>query len=190
MAKTKEIGPVYQLKITLKGHKPAIWRRFLVPGHFTLARLHRVLQDVMGWMDCHLHCFAVGKKRYSFPYPDSDWGESGDRDSRRVRLEQVATQEKVKFLYDYDFGDGWKHEILVEKILPPDPMLKHPVCLKGKGACPPEDVGGVWGYSDFLAAISDPKHKEHDDYLEWVGGEFDPNAFDLEDTNAALRMIK
>ncbi|MEK7243130.1 MAG: plasmid pRiA4b ORF-3 family protein, partial [Thermodesulfobacteriota bacterium] len=96
MAKTKEIGPVYQLKITLKGHKPAIWRRFLVPGHFTLAHLHRVLQDVMGWMDCHLHCFAVGGERYSFPYPGSDWEESGDRDSRRVRLEQVATQEKVK----------------------------------------------------------------------------------------------
>ena len=190
MAKTKENGPVYQLKITLKGYKPAIWRRFLAPGHLTLARLHLVIQDVMGWKDYHLHCFTVGGERYSLPHPDSDWEDSGDKDSRKLRLEQAATQEKVKFSYEYDFGDGWEHEILVEKILPPDPLLKHAVCLKGKGACPPEDVGGVGGYADFLVAISDPEDTEHDMYIDWVGGKFDPDAFDLDNTNTALCMIK
>lgn len=190
MPQKKEIGPVYQLKITLKDFKPAIWRRVLVPGHYTLASLHRVVQYAMGWTESHLHCFSVGRERYSLPEPGTDWGDSGDRDSRRVRLGQIAPSEKMRFLYEYDFGDGWEHDILVEKILPPDPELKHPVCLKGKGACPPEDVGGVWGYAEFLEAICDPKHEEHDSWLEWVGDEFDPDAFDLEDTNAALRLIK
>lgn len=190
MPQKKEIGPVYQIKITLKDFKPAIWRRVLVPGHYTLARLHRVVQYAMGWTNSHLHCFRVGQERYSYPYPDTDWEDSGDRDSRRVRLEQIAPSEKMKFIYDYDFGDCWEHQILVEKILPPDPEMKHPLCLTGKGACPPEDVGGVWGYADFLAAISDPEHEEHDSLLEWVGGEFDPDKFDLENTNAVLRMIK
>jgi len=190
MPQKKEIGPVYQIKITLKDFKPAIWRRVLVPGYYTLARLHRVVQYAMGWTESHLHCFRVGRECYSLPEPGTDWGDSGDRDSRRVRLEQIAPSEKMKFIYDYDFGDGWEHQILVEKILPPDPEMKHPLCLAGKGACPPEDVGGVWGYADFPAAISDPEHEEHDSLLEWVGGEFDPDKFDSENTNMALRMIK
>jgi hypothetical protein len=92
--------------------------------------------------------------------------------------------------YEYDFGDSWEHELLVEKILPPEPGVRYPLCLKGKGACPPEDVGGVWGYDSFLEAIADPKHPEHDDMLEWVGGEFDPEAFDLDEVNEALRYVR
>jgi hypothetical protein len=98
--------------------------------------------------------------------------------------------EKDRFTYTYDFGDGWEHEVLVEKILPPEPGAHYPRCLKGKGACPPEDVGGVYGYADFLEAIQDPNHPEHDEYLEWIGGEFDPDAFDLEGLNEELRGIR
>lgn len=190
MSQTKKIGSVYQLKITLKDFKPAIWRRVLVPGHYPLSRLHRVVQYAMGWTDSHLHCFRIGQDNYSLPMPGSDWEDSDDLDSRKVRLDQIAPRDKVKFIYEYDFGDGWEHDILVEKILPPDTELKHPVCLKGRGACPPEDVGGVWGYANFLEAILDPAHEEHDSYLEWVGGEFDPDAFDLEFTNRILRDIR
>jgi len=96
----------------------------------------------------------------------------------------------LKFLYEYDFGDGWEHELLVEKILPAEPGVGYPRCLKGKRACPPEDVGGVWGYADFLEIMRDPNHPEHEDMLEWVGGEFDPEVFDLEEVNAELEEMR
>ena len=98
--------------------------------------------------------------------------------------------EKFKFLYEYDFGDGWEHELLLEKMLPKDMETRYPICLAGKRACPPEDCGGIWGYSDFLAAIRDPTHPEHDEMLEWVGGEFDPDAFDADEVNMELQSLK
>jgi hypothetical protein len=104
-------------------------------------------------------------------------------------LNQIVTGEKFTFTYEYDFGDDWLHAILIEKILPPAPDQKLPVCIKGKRACPPEDVGGIWGYELFLEAIADPEHEEHDSYLVWVGGEFDPEAFDLDAINARLRGL-
>jgi len=182
--------PIYQLKITLRDFRPPIWRRVLVPAHFTLAQLHWVVQHAMGWTNSHLHHFKVGETYFSLPMPGTDWEELDERDSRQIRLEQAAPRVKAKLIYEYDFGDSWEHEVVVEKILPPDPKMKHPVCLKGKGACPPEDVGGVWGYANFLEAINDPKHEEHEMYLEWIGGEFDPEAFDLEEVNAALRRVR
>ena len=102
----------------------------------------------------------------------------------------MVTSENERFLYEYDFGDSWIHEILVEKILPPEPKKRYPVCLKGKRACPPEDVGGPWGYADFLEAIRDPDHPEHEEYLEWAGEDFDPEAFDLDEVNRALRKMR
>ena len=188
--KSTSSAPIYQLKITLRDFRPPIWRRVLVPADFTLAKLHWVIQHAMGWTNSHLHHFKVGETYYSLPTPYKDWDELEERDSRKVRLDQIAPRAKMKFMYEYDFGDSWEHDVVVEKILPPDAALKHPVCLKGKGACPPEDVGGVWGYAEFLEAINDPNHEEHDMYLEWVGGEFDPEAFDLEAVNKALRRIK
>ncbi|MBI3243119.1 MAG: plasmid pRiA4b ORF-3 family protein [Chloroflexi bacterium] len=183
-------GPVYQLKITLRDFRPSIWRRVLVPGHYTLADLHYVVQFAMGWMDSHLHHFEVGETHYSLPTPGTDWEDGGEVDSRPVRLDVIAPSVKTKFLYLYDFGDSWEHDVLVEKISPPDSKMKYPVCLAGKGACPLEDVGGVWGYAEFLQAIKDPEHSEHDEYLEWVGGEFDPKAFDLVAVNKALKRLK
>ncbi len=185
-----QAGPVYQLKVTLRGSRPPIWRRVLVPGRYTLGDLHWVIQFVMGWTNSHLHHFDVFGTYYSLPMPYSGWEDAEEQDARKVRLAEIAPQAKTKFRYEYDFGDSWDHDVLVEKILPPDPKLKHPVCLAGKRACPPEDVGGVWGYAEFLEAIADPEHEEHEMYLEWIGGEFDPEAFDLEAVNRDLRRLK
>ncbi|OGG46673.1 MAG: hypothetical protein A3F84_07475 [Candidatus Handelsmanbacteria bacterium RIFCSPLOWO2_12_FULL_64_10] len=178
---------IYQLKITLRDSRPPIWRRVLIPGDFSLHKLHRVAQIAMGWTDSHLHQFTVGGTYYGEPHPDD---EMEMNDERRFTLNRIAPREKSKFAYEYDFGDSWDHEVLVEKIFPPEPGVKYPLCVKGKRACPPEDVGGVWGYDTFLKAICDPKHEEHDSYLEWIGGEFDPEAFDLDEINQELRRIK
>ena len=105
-------------------------------------------------------------------------------------MAQLVPGEKRKFSYEYDFGDSWEHEIIVEKILPPVVGVKYPVCIKGKRACPPEDVGGVWGYATFLEAMRDPHHKEHASYVEWIGGEFDSEAFNLDGINQALHRVK
>jgi len=152
---------VCQLKVTLQGSRPPIWRRFQVPGNVTLYKLHRVLQVVMGWTDSHLHQFIVGEIYYQVPDPD-----------------------------DIPFGDCWRHDVLVEGVQEPKAGIKYPACLAGKRACPPEDCGGIWGYADFLRAISDPRHPEHGSMKEWVGGAFDPAVFDLEEVNAALRRMR
>jgi hypothetical protein len=187
MAKTADI---YQIKVTLKHSKPPIWRRIEAPADLNLARLHRILQVVMGWSDYHLHQFIVGGTYYGQPHPDYDMWGSKMYDEKRVKLYQLVPGEKFKFIYEYDFGDSWEHALLVEKILPPEKGVRYPRCIKGKRACPPEDVGGVWGYDSFLEAMADPNHPEHEDMLEWVGREFDPEAFDLDEINEALRHLR
>lgn len=190
MAQKSVETDIYQIKVTLRDSKPPIWRRIQVPGDINLGKLHRILQVVMGWTDSHLHQFIAGGVYYGEPHPDyRDMGLEM-RNEKRVKLNQLIPGEKFKFIYEYDFGDSWQHELLVEKILLPEPGGRYPRCIKGKRACPPEDVGGVWGYDDFLAAISDPNHPEHEDMLQWVGGEFDPEAFDLDEVNEALRYIR
>ena len=184
---SKTTALIYQLKVTLKDSRPPIWRRLLAPADFSLFKLHQALQLAMGWTDSHLHQFIIDGEFYSIPSREDF---EPVLDERRYPLGQIAPREKRKFVYEYDFGDSWEHEIVVEKILPPEPEVKYPVCVKGKGACPPEDVGGVWGYAEFLQAIRDPNHEEHDMYLEWMGDEFDPEAFDLDEVNQALRRIK
>jgi hypothetical protein len=175
--------PVYQIKVTLKRFSPPIWRRVLVPADITFAELHNVIQVVMGWFNCHLHEFTVGGLHIGVPHPDDYYPVKSER---RVRLNEVVSREKFRFSYQYDFGDDWQHEILVEKVLPPDPQQPLPLCIKGKRACPPEDVGGVWGYASFLEAVMDPNHEEREEMLDWVGYDFDPEAFDLDEVNTAL----
>ena len=174
---------IYQLKVTLQGSKPPIWRRLLVPGNFNLYQLHRVIQEGMGWYDSHLHQFSIYGEEYGTPDPD-DWVEV--KDERRHKLERVAPPGG-KFKYVYDFGDNWDHVVAVEKILPPEPDESYPLCIKGKRACPPEDVGGLWGYAEFLEAINNPEHEQHDMFVEWIGEEFDPEAFDLAQVNQVLK---
>ncbi len=179
---------VYQIKVTLDDSKPPIWRRLLLADTTTLGELHEILQIAMGWENYHLHMFIMGEQIYGDP-EDDETGEIGTKSEKRVRLNQIVNREGFKFRYEYDFGDSWDHTLLVEKILPAEKGTHYPVCIAGKRACPPEDVGGVWGYDDFLQAIADPKHKMHDRYIESIGGEFDPEAFDMEEVNAALQNL-
>lgn len=183
---------VYQLKVTLKGSKPPIWRRLQVPATTTLEQLHTIIQVAMGWSDGHLHEFTVGG-RNGVHYGSRDPLDEPDPDTkneRTAKLNKVAGYEKARFTYTYDFGDDWEHDILVEKILPAEADQRYPVCIAGKRACPPEDVGGVWGYESFLAAIADPEHENHDEMLEWAGGEFDPEEFSPDEVNAELAGLK
>ena len=181
---TKPLRSTYQLKISLQGARPAIWRRLLIASSANLEDVHIALQIVMGWTDSHLHEFVCGRDRYGVP--DEDF-PSDVRDEADYRLHQLLKQEKDRMLYAYDFGDGWDHDVVLEKVLPFDADARLPLCLKGSRACPPEDVGGIPGFEMFLEAISDPSHPEYEDRLDWVGGNFDPEHFDLEETNDLLR---
>ncbi len=180
--KSKAAGKVYQLKITLKDIKPPIWRRVLVPD-CSLARLHEVIQAAMGWENYHLYDFEVGGERYTDPRGMDDLDME---DASRAKLSRVAPTEKAKLRYTYDFGDNWQHEVLVEKILASEEGKEYPVCIAGKRTCPPEDVGGPWGYMEFAEAINDPDHERHEEFIEWRG-EFDPEAFSVEEVNEELR---
>jgi hypothetical protein len=179
---------IYQIKVTLDGTHPPVWRRIQVPSNTTLLKLHDILQIVMGWEDYHLHMFTIEGSIYGDPV-DDEYGDLGTVDEARFKLNQVIYREGQRLSYEYDFGDSWDHTLLVEKILPPQEGIRYPICLKGKRACPPEDVGGGGGYENFLEAIRNPDHNEHEEYLTWVGGEFDPEAFDLEEVNAQLRSM-
>ena len=181
---------IYQLKIKLPGSIPSIWRRVLVPATITMSKLHRVLQIAMGWRDCHLHHFLIDGVYYSAPIPDTDWEDMGETDYRRLRLSQLVPVSRLTFRYEYDFGDGWVHEILVEKILDEEPGKHYPVCLDGKRACPPEDVGGLGGYGHFLNVMRNPNHREHESLSCWIGGSFDPAKFDLVDVNTLLSAMR
>jgi len=180
--------PIYQLRIELLDLEPAIWRQVLVPASIRLHKLHVVLLWTMGWAGGHLHEFIIGYDRYGEPDPNYDTPPLIQRDDRATLAAALGGRKAFTYLYDY--GDGWEHGVSVEKILPPNPAMKSPQCLDGANACPPEDVGGPPGYVEFLQAISDPKHDEHQDLLEWCGGSFDPIAFRLEDVNDRLRQIK
>jgi hypothetical protein len=181
--------PVLQVKVTLQDSKPPIWRRLLVRSDSTLADLHYIIQVAFGWQDYHLHQFIVGDSYYGVSDLD-DLDDMEMQDEQEVTLGQIVAAAGAKFQYEYDFGDGWLHQVAVEKVLAPEPGRTYPVCIKGRRACPPEDVGGIWGYEHFLQAITDPNHEEHDSYLEWAGREFDPEAFDLEATNEALDALR
>ncbi len=143
--KDKIGASVYQLKVSLREITPPIWRRVQVPGDITLAKLQRVLQIVMGWTNSHLHKFSIGGVDYAEPDPDGFLNVQSDR---RARLNKVvrATQ---KFEYEYEFGDSWEHEIVVEKTLQPEPGASYPICVACERACPPEDCGGVGGIRNF-----------------------------------------
>lgn len=182
------MGKIYQLKITLKDVKPPIWRRIEVPANMKLSELHYLILHVMGWGGGHLTSFEFDRLDYvddtAFMFDELDL--DGEPMSK-TRLDKVLYAEKQKGLFTYDFGDDWRHEVLLEKILPAEKGVNYPRCTAGKRACPPDDCGGPWGYADFLKAINNPKHPEHEELLEWVGGEFDAEEFDLEGVNEGMR---
>jgi hypothetical protein len=176
------------LRVALVDLEPVIWRRLQVPGEVRLSRLHRILQAAMGWEDYHLHRFEIAGQSYEAIDEDDDVdGEAVDEDS--VILSSLV-EPGTGFSYEYDFGDSWNHEIVVESVESVPQALKVAVCLDGQRACPPEDCGGVHGFARFLEAIADPDHDEHLDYLNWVGGSFDPATLDLAAVNAALQRVR
>ncbi len=171
---------IYQLKVQLEGAtKPPIWRQLQVPQDMSLYLLHCCIQGAMGWYNSHLHQFVINGEYYGIPHPDYDMDME---DARLVKLDSVLKNEKAHIIYEYDFGDGWMHRITLEKKLPVDAKQTYPLLIQGKGACPPEDCGGVWGYEELKVTMSNPEHEEYEDMLEWLGiDEFDPNEFDLEE---------
>jgi hypothetical protein len=182
---------IYQLKITLNDIRPPIWRR-VQTRDCTLGRLHDLIQMVMPWDDFHLHEFEIGAQRFGAleQWQDNFWGEDPEvGNERKVKLSQLVGQGVKKFHYQYDMGDSWAHTITIEKTLPAEPGVKYPRCIAGERAGPPEDSGGPWGYGDFVEAVQNPRHDRHDELLEWVGGEFDPETFDLEAVNEALQEM-
>jgi hypothetical protein len=143
----------------------------------------------MGWEDAHLHQFVIEGQRYGVPDEDHD-SPRETKDERKYKLGDMVWAEGSQFAYNYDFGDYWQHLLVIEKIVPPQEGVRYPVCLAGARACPPEDVGGIPGYENFLEALRDPDHPEHEEFLEWIGGEFDPEAFDIDTINRKLRGLK
>lgn len=162
--------PVYQLKISLKAIEPPIWRRVQIRGGTLLPRLHAVIQKAMGWQNDEPHYEVEAE--------------------RNLSLREVAPLVGMRFEYVYDLGDGWLHDVLVERIDMPTEPLRSPICLGGERACPPEDCGGFPGYEELLEILRDPDHPEHEDRLDWVGGTFDPEAFDLPGVNRKLGRLR
>jgi Plasmid pRiA4b ORF-3-like protein len=175
-----------QLKVTLRDIHPPIWRRIQLWEDATLAQLHRILQIVVGWEDYHLHEFVIGGRVYSVPDPDDDLYERKVIDERRQRLRAVAPRVGTPFEYVYDFGDNWRHDLLLEATVVSEPGAQYPCCLTGERSAPPEDVGGPSGYQDYLEAMADPEHKEHENMLAWRGP-FDPESFSLAAVNQQLQ---
>ena len=160
---------IYQLKIVLKGIKPPVWRRVLVSGDSTISFLHEIVQLAMGWYNCHLHQFLIRGKEYGVSY---EGGVHFADDPDKIKLSDFQFRPQERFEYVYDFGDNWEHKISVEKILPADPAQTYPVCIGGRGECPPEDSGGPWGYM--------ARRKGHGD---------DKNSFSAESVNCFLRDL-
>lgn len=179
-------GHIYHFKITLADTHPSIWREFET-GDVTLCELHEQIQIVMGWTNSHLHQFRIGDEFYT----DGRLIDGDDfaLDYKGMRISDLVTAhgQKLKFHYEYDFGDSWDHEVVLKRILTVDPKKSYPACTAGAGACPPEDVGGTPGFYNYLEAMSDPSHPEHEDYLENYGP-FDPSKFDHQKTTTRMRQ--
>ena len=182
-------GEVYQFKVTLTDAAPPIWRRIQV-ADCSLDKLHEHIQTAMGWTNSHLHQFRLDDALYGDPRLMAEtFEELNYTDSTRTRLSAIlpVAGGRSRFEYEYDFGDGWLHEVLYEGRLRAEPGKRYPLCVEGARACPPEDVGGVWGYADFLEAIADPEHDQHDEMREWIGRRFDPEAFNPAKATTRMR---
>ena len=177
---------VYAIKITLLGTAPPIWRRVLVPREITLRNLHKTVQTVMGWSNSHLHQFVFKRQKYS----DPKYGVgAGIIDESKTRLGDVIRTPGTRLLYEYDFGDGWQHELLLEEVLLGDGSFQQ-ICVAGERQCPPEDCGGPHGFAELLKILQDPSHPEHDDIIEWAGEDFAPESFAADEVNRKLSRWK
>jgi hypothetical protein len=177
--------PVLQVRITLRDvDDPPVWRQVLIPAAYPLSRVHRVIQAAMGWENCHMHAFQIGKTTYG---PDPD-GELGNADETKARLADVA-RVRTRIGYEYDFGDGWEHELVVEARTVVQADRIYPACIAGQGACPPEDSGGAYGFENLKELLAGPPSAERDEMREWAGDDYDPARFDLAAANAAVAQV-
>jgi hypothetical protein len=180
---------IFQIKVRLLETSPIVWRTFLISSNVTLHRLHLVLQDVMGWYNYHLYRFQVGSDEYGEPNLDNDFYELDFKNSKRAKLGNIIKEKNSIFLYEYDFGDGWEHQLLVEDILETDPEKQYPVCIAGENACPREDSGGTHGYAEMMEIIQNPAHEEYRSTKTWLGKGFNPRKFDIESVNKRLSKM-
>lgn len=180
----------YQIKVKLMDIQPPIWRRLLVTSDIKLDSLHSVLQDAMGWFNCHLHQYEHAGALYGMASEQEDPFGLDERveSEGKYRLSDLLQQEKDSLIYEYDFGGGWRHEIQLEKILPLDKQAPSAICVEGERACPPEDCGGPWGYQSLLDTLADPSSEDYAEMREWVGEEFDPEEFNLVKTNRFIEQ--
>ncbi len=174
---------IYQIQVVLKNSKPKIWRRILVPTDISLSDLHKIIQISMGWTNSHLHQFIVGKLFFAPTESELE----GSTDTQKIKLTTVLKKKNDKILYEYDFGDGWLHEIILEEIQLNDKNIKSPICIGGKQSCPPEDCGGIYGYINILNILSNHKHEEYAEMMDWLGDEFNPEYFNIDATNKLLQ---
>ncbi len=172
---------VITMKVMLRGIKPPVWRRLAMPGTMTLGDLHLAIQAAMGWYDCHLHAFDIGGEQYGDQRSVDDVA-----DENRLTLSRLLRSSVVRFTYTYDFGDDWEHTVAFEKNEPGVEGVSYPICITGKGGCPPEDCGGIWGYQELLSILADPAHPEYDERIDWVNESLNPGKFDLERANTLL----
>jgi hypothetical protein len=181
-SRTENSNLLFQFKITLLEITPPIFRQIQVPD-CTLGELHEIIQAGMSWENCHLHRFIIDGERYGVPEPELKL-----KNEDKVILSQIVPKDGkgFRFIYEYDFGDGWMHEVIFEGCSPNKFGQNYPVCLDGSRAGPPEDVGGPYGYDEFLEAIADPKHERHGELLEWIGGRFNPEQFDAKTATVAM----
>jgi pRiA4b ORF-3-like protein len=177
--------PVLQVRITLRDvYDPPVWRQVLIPAAYPLSRVHRVIQAAMGWDNSHLHAFQIGKISYG---PDPE-GELGNADETKTPLADVA-RVRSRIRYEYDFGDGWEHDLIVEARVVAEGGRTYPACIAGEGACPPEDSGGAYGFADLKEILAGPPSDERYEMREWAGEDYDPSHFDLAAANAAVAAV-
>lgn len=188
-AMTTRSTTVHRLKVTLRQVKPPVWRRIEVPSDIKLSELAAVLEAAMGWLGGHLHAFEAGGVSYELPDEESI-GFGPTIDERKARLGEVLPAVKAKMRWDYDFGDGWQHDVIVEAIEPRRSNIEYPVCIAGKRACPPDDCGGPSGYANLVTALSDPTHEQHGELTRWAPPGFYPAAFDVAETTVIMRTAR
>lgn len=183
------MSKVLQFKITLKNAEPKIWRRFLAPANINFYELHLIIQNVMGWYNSHLHQFLYNQHRNIIGNPEL-MEQEGVMDESIFHIKDYFTEPQKKIDYEYDFGDGWMHELIFEKSINGEDGKFYPACFEGQGNCPPEDCGGVHGFSSLVQVMKSKKGKEYKEFKEWLGGDYDQDEFDLEYINESLKTYR
>jgi hypothetical protein len=178
---------IFQIQIVLRGSKPKIWRRVLIPSDMSLADFHEVIQTSMGWENSHLHYFEKNNTFYTLKIEGDDFLDENNKiDYRDLTVADLLTKKHDRITYEYDYGDRWEHDIFLEDITTVNPQIKYPVCIEGKMSCPPEDCGGINGYHDILFILKNPQHKYYENYKDWLDERFDPEYFNIDEVNRRL----